>query len=172
MPATAWTSGDARVTSWPSNMIWPVVTGMSPAMQLKKVDLPAPFGPIRPMISPVSTVRLAPATARKLPQACETFIASSSMTPPPPFGRNPVPESEQASRLKARNQDNDAAVENEGQSGASGAEPGIGCRLQRNEDQRADHRSEERASAAQRGNDYHLHRDENAEAAFRIDEAS
>src|SRR5215475_14403701 len=162
MPATACTSGDARVTSWPSNMILPVVTGMSPAMQLKKVDLPAPFGPIRPMISPVSTVRSAPATARKLPKAFETFFASSSMTTPPrppPLGLNPVPEVEQAPRLKARDKDNDAAVQNEGQSRASAAKPGIGCRLQRNEDQRADHRSEERASAAQSGNDHHLHRD-------------
>src|SRR6185312_14657075 len=134
MPATAWTSGEAWVRSLPSNTIWPVVTGMSPAIQLKKVDLPAPFGPIRPMISPVSTVRSAPATARKLPKAFETFFASSSMAPPPPLGRNPVPEIEQAPGLEAGDKDNDAAVENISQTRASAPEPGIGRDLQRNKD--------------------------------------
>ena len=74
MPATACASGEARVRSTPSNMIGRWSAGMSPARQLKKVDLPAPFGPIRPMISPSSTVRSAPATARKLPKAFETFL--------------------------------------------------------------------------------------------------
>src|SRR6185503_17531170 len=118
-----------RVTSVPSKVMRPVVGSVSPARQLKKVDLPAPFGPIRPMISPASTVRSAPATARKLPKAFETFFVSSSMTPPPPLpplGRNPVPEVEHAPRLKAGDKDNDAAIENEGQSRASAAKPGIG----------------------------------------------
>src|SRR5262249_60821246 len=129
----------------------------------------AHYGPVCPRGRVVSR---GPATRRNRQKAFEGSFASSGKTPPPPLGGKPVPEIEQAPRLKARNQDNDAAVENEGQSRASAAEPGIGCRLQRNEDQRADHRSEERASAAQSGNDHHLHRDENAEAAFRIDEAS
>ncbi len=43
----------------------PVVGTVSPARQLKKVDLPAPFGPIRPMISPSSTARSAPRTAQE-----------------------------------------------------------------------------------------------------------
>src|SRR5215467_5472611 len=112
MPATAWTSGEARVTSWPLNMIWPVVTGISPTMQLKKVDLPAPFGPIRPMISPLSTVRSAPATARKLPKAFETFFASSSMETLPQNRRDAVPEIEQAAGLEAGDQHDDAAIKN------------------------------------------------------------
>src|SRR5215475_14397552 len=109
MPARAWASGVARVRSWPSNTMRPVVGSVSPAMQLKKVDLPAPFGPISPMISPWSTVRSAPDTARKLPKALETFLASSSMGPPPARRRDAMPQLEQAAGLEARNQHDDAA---------------------------------------------------------------
>ena len=41
-------------------------------MQLKSVDLPAPFGPIKPVIEPASTSRLAPSTARTPPNARTT----------------------------------------------------------------------------------------------------
>src|SRR6516165_4991702 len=79
MPARACASADERVTSTPSNSTRPVVGTVSPARQLKKVDLPAPLGPISPMISPSATARSAPRTARKLPNALETFCALSSM---------------------------------------------------------------------------------------------
>ena len=46
----------------------PVVGSVSPARQLKKVDLPAPFGPIRPMISPWSIGKVG---ARDRAQAAE-----------------------------------------------------------------------------------------------------
>ena len=39
-----------------------------PEMQLKSVDLPAPFGPIRPVIEPGSTSSVAPSTARTPPK--------------------------------------------------------------------------------------------------------
>ena len=52
----------ARVTSTPSNRCGR--RRVSPAMQLKNVDLPAPFGPIRPTISPASTESRRPRTAR------------------------------------------------------------------------------------------------------------
>src|ERR1044071_4729268 len=149
----------------------PVVTGMSPAMQLKKVDLPAPFGPIRPIMSPDSTERSAPATARKLPNALETFFASSSMAAPPSLGREAVPQIEQAARFETRDDDDDAAIENVSEARATAAEPGVGSGLEWNEDQRAEQRAVERARAAERGDDHHLHGDENAEAALRIDEA-
>ena len=41
----------------------PDVGSASPARQLKNVLLPAPLGPIRPMISPSATSRSAPSTA-------------------------------------------------------------------------------------------------------------
>src|SRR5580693_9696623 len=164
MPARAWASGEARVTSLPSNTMLPVVGSVSPAMQLKKVDLPAPLGPIRPMISPSSTVRSAPDTARKLPNAFETFLASSSIGAPPALRHDAIPQLEQAAGLEARDQHDDAAIKNIGQTGAAAAEPGIGGDLQRDQDQRADQRAEQHAGAAQRRDDHHLHRDQNAEA--------
>src|SRR5579864_5708297 len=112
MPARARTSAAAWVTSSPLKTMRPVVGDVSPARQLKKVDLPAPFGPIRPMISPSSTARSAPATARKSPNAFDTFLASSSMQVFPQNWRDAVPEIEQPARLEAGDQHNDAAIEN------------------------------------------------------------
>ena len=55
MPSRACSSGARPGHSAPSNRIVPAVGMRSPARQLKKVDLPAPFGPISPMISPSAT---------------------------------------------------------------------------------------------------------------------
>src|ERR1039458_6886096 len=98
---------------------------VSPAKQLKNVDFPAPFGPIRPTISFSSTVRLASDTARKLPNALETFCASSSMTAHPALRRNAVPQIEHSARLETRDQHDDAAIDNVGQARTAAAEPGI-----------------------------------------------
>src|SRR5580704_11356940 len=171
MPARAWTAGPARVTSSPSKTMRPEVGKVSPARQLKKVDLPAPFGPIRPMISCSSTARSAPDTARKLPKAFDTFLASSSIGAPPALRHDAIPQLEQTAGLEARDQDDDAAIKNVGQSGAAAAEPGVGRDLQRDQDQRADERAEQHAGAAQRRDDHHLYRDQNAETGIRIDEA-
>src|SRR6185437_3537562 len=171
MPARACASGVARVTSMPSNRMRPEVGRVSPARQLKNVDFPAPFGPISPTISPSSTARSAPATAQKLPNALATLCASSSMRTPPQMRRRATPQVIEAAGLEARDQHNDAAIQNEGQSRAAAAEPGIGCGLQRNQNERADERPKQRAGAAERGDDHHLHRDQNAEAGIRVDEA-
>ena len=63
----------------PSKYTVPEVGGRSPVRQLKKVDLPAPLGPIRPSISPSSTATDASSTALKAPNALVTLRASSSM---------------------------------------------------------------------------------------------
>src|SRR5258708_1503686 len=107
MPSRACSSGVARVTSTPSNVIRPVVGSVSPARQLKNVDLPAPFGPIRPMISPSSIARSAPATARKLPKVFETFSALSSIVAPPQLRRDALPHLVQAARFETRDHDDD-----------------------------------------------------------------
>src|ERR1700676_3621021 len=142
MPARARASGMARVTSAPANRMVPVVGMVSPARQLKKVDFPAPFGPMRPMMSPSLTARSAPATARNSPNALETLVASSSMEALSDARRNTVPHLGQAARLEPRDQHDNAAVENVGQAGAAAAEPAIGRGLDRDQDQRADERSE------------------------------
>ena len=56
-------SGRARVMSWPSKLMVPESAGTSPEMQLNKVVLPAPFGPIRPVMRRGSTVRSTPFNA-------------------------------------------------------------------------------------------------------------
>src|SRR3954452_23139548 len=114
MPSRACSSGGARVTSTLSNIMRPVVGSVSPARQLKNVDLPAPFGPIRPMISPSSIERSAPATARRLPKVFETFSALSSIGPLPEFRRNAVPHFVQPARLEAGDDHDDAAIEDVG----------------------------------------------------------
>src|SRR3984957_2789779 len=162
MPARAWASGAAWVTSTPLKTMRPEVGKVSPARQLKKVDLPAPFGPIRPMISCSSTARSAPDTARKLPNAFETFFASSSIGAPPTLRHDAIPQLEQAAGLEARDQDDDAAIKNVGQSRAAAAEPGVGGDLQRDQDQRAEQRAEQHPGATQRRDDDHLHRDQDA----------
>src|SRR3954467_14499844 len=119
MPALAWASAGAVVRSTPSNTTLPPEGSVAPARQLKKVDLPAPFGPIRPTISPPAIDRSAPCTARKLPNALETLVASSSMTAPPQTRRDAMPEFVQAAGLVARQQHDDAAIENVGEAGAA-----------------------------------------------------
>src|SRR5262245_34322766 len=118
MPARAWISGEARVRSMPSKATVPLVGTVSPARQLKKVDLPAPFGPIRPMISPSATERSALRTAKKLPKAFDTPFASSSMARPPAC-REVMPELVEPARLEPRQQHDDAAIEDVGEAGAA-----------------------------------------------------
>src|SRR5437660_849824 len=169
MPARACASADERVTSTPSNSTRPVVGTVSPARQLKKVDLPAPLGPISPMISPSATARSAPRTAKKLPNDLETFCALSSMLTPRQQGRHAMPPFVHAARLEPREQHDDAAIEDVSEARAAAAEPGIGRGLQRHQDQRTDERAEQRPRAAQGGDDHHLHRHQNAKTALRVD---
>src|SRR5215472_4843655 len=180
MPARACASGEARVRSLPSKTIRPPLGMVSPARQLKNVDLPAPFGPINPMISPSLRARSAPATARNSPNFFDTLVASRSLPASgmaafpervAKTGSEPIPQIEQSTRLEPRDQHDDAAVKNVGQARTAAAEPGIGRALQRNQNERADQRPEQGSGAAERGDDNHLHRDQNAEGAVGIDEA-
>src|SRR5262245_30177224 len=177
MPSRAWVAALARVTSIPENTMRPAVGGMSPATQLKNVDLPAPFGPISPTISPSLTSRVAFASATKLPKLRETSRALSSMahrdgfTPARPALRYLVPQVEQPARLEARQDNDNAAVENIGQPRAAAAEQRIRHRLQRDKDHGAEQGAEQSAGTAKRRDDDHLDRAQDAEAAFGIDEA-
>src|SRR3978361_31483 len=105
----------------PSNITEPLLGRESPARQLKKVALPAPFGPINPTISPCSTDRLASSTATNLSKTLETFLASSSMAAPAQSRRNTLPEFVQAARLIAGQDHDDAAIQDVGQSRAAAA---------------------------------------------------
>src|SRR4051812_24010681 len=174
MPSRACVSGLARVTSCPAKRTVPLVGGRSPARQLKKVDLPAPFGPMRPTMSPSSIARSALESATKAPKLRLTPRASSSTGLRPQEGearREAVPDLGDPARLEARDEDDDAAVEDVGQPGAAAAEIGVRRGLQRDEDGGADQGAEERAGAAERRGDDELDRAQDAEAALRVDEA-
>src|SRR5205085_3720692 len=139
------------------NMTLPAVAGRSPVRQLKKVDLPAPFGPIRPRMSPCSSVTLAESTALKLPKALVTSRASRSMGSPlrrtlgrrlvGAFGEQAVDQIQNPAGLEARDQHDDGAIEHEGEPGTLAAEPTIGDFLQWHQDRRAHQRAEQQASA-------------------------
>src|ERR1700730_7335473 len=177
IPSRAWVAALARVTSMSENTIRPDVGGMSPATQLKNVDLPAPFGPINPTISPSLTSTLAFDSATKLPKLRDTSWALRSMAHRDgcararPKRRRPTPQSEQATGLESRQDDDDAAVEDVGEPGAAAAEQRVRHRLQWNENHGAEQWAEQRAGAAQRRDDDHFDRAQDAESAFRIDEA-
>src|SRR5712691_317110 len=61
-------SGDSPVMSPPLNRIWPDDGRRTPVRQLKKVLLPAPFGPMIARISPGATARLTLLSARNPPK--------------------------------------------------------------------------------------------------------
>src|SRR3984885_13267578 len=110
--------------SRPCNSTLPEVALRSPVRQLNSVDFPAPFGPIKPRISPCSSVTDAASTALKLPKALVTSRASRSMggsrrgcrirlfAAPRP---NPLDQIDDAARLETRDQHDDGAVHHEGE---------------------------------------------------------
>src|SRR6266849_2413120 len=179
-PRRARASGGMLVMSWPSNNTVPDVDRMSPVRQLKKVDLPAPFGPIRPRMSPGSSVTEAASTALKLPKAFVTSRASRSMRCSrrdrclrrlASLGPDPIDQGQNAARLKARNQHDDGAIQDKRQARALAAQQVVGDFLQRHQDRRPHQRSEQQAGAAECGHDQDFHGDQDAEPGFRIDES-
>src|SRR6476619_779520 len=75
-----------RVRSWvrspstdsPAKRTLPVSLVSVPQMQLTSVDLPEPFGPIKPTRSPSCTVRSIPSSATKPPKRLLNPLTSSS----------------------------------------------------------------------------------------------
>ncbi len=66
-PRSARCSGDRRVTSTPSNRTTPESGVTNPLIISKAVVLPAPFGPMRPSVSPGSTESHTSSTATRSP---------------------------------------------------------------------------------------------------------
>src|SRR4051812_24273613 len=109
-PSRARSSGGFLLTSVPANETEPEVSGRSPVRQLKKVDLPAPLGPIRPRMSPSSTDTDAPSTALKAPNALVTVRASISTG-----HLAALDQRQQPARQEAGDDDDDRAVDDVGQ---------------------------------------------------------
>src|SRR5487761_29468 len=66
-----------RVTSWPSKMMRPPEAGSVPARTARNVDLPAPLGPIKPVIFPAGTSMDTPSTANT-PSKCRYTSEAAS----------------------------------------------------------------------------------------------
>ena len=62
-PRTVMRWAGQPVTSTPSKMTRPASGGISPDTQLNSVVLPAPFGPMSPVIGPPRTARFTPSSA-------------------------------------------------------------------------------------------------------------
>jgi hypothetical protein len=80
------------VTSSPSSRTWPELGANSPAMMLNRVDLPAPFGPISPVIEPRATASEQPSTAWMPPKLLlrfSTWIMPCAPRDAPPAGASP-----------------------------------------------------------------------------------
>src|SRR6266404_5800055 len=175
-PSLARASGGSCVTSTSPNITVPEVADRSPVRQLKKVDLPAPLGPIRPTISPSPTSTEASFTALKAPKALTMLRASISMATHRVggFGRQNGlgrEQRQQAARQEARDDDDDGAIDDKSKPRPPVAQVAVGEFLQRHQDERADQRAEQMACTAEGRHHQHLHRDQDAEARFRIDEA-
>src|SRR5207342_2469038 len=87
MPRLMIRCGGRPAISRPSKVIDPAVGGNVPDSMLKIVLLPEPLGPIRPRISPCSTLNDTLLTAVKPPKRFTN--PSTTSTPEPPLGLLP-----------------------------------------------------------------------------------
>src|SRR6266566_912705 len=78
MPARAIDSTERRRSACPFSLISPRWAGCRPMIALSVVDFPAPFGPIRPTISPLPTRSVRSRTAETLPYRTSTPSSSSA----------------------------------------------------------------------------------------------
>ena len=143
--------------------------------------MPAPFGPIRPRISPCSSVTRRSIDGLEAAEGLGDLARFKEHGRPPAAVAAPralprrsqsrLSQRKHAARLEARDQHDDRAIDHEGEPCALAAEQAVGHFLQRHQDRGADQRPEQQAGAAERGHDQDLHRDQDAEPGLRIDEA-
>src|ERR1700722_16978014 len=84
----------AWVTSRPSNSMRPACGSRLPVIRLKRVDLPAPFGPMTPKASPRGTAKVTESETFKAPNDFETLsrrriTAAVPVSPERGGGRSP-----------------------------------------------------------------------------------
>src|SRR3954470_6267247 len=87
MPSRARLYGDRSLTSRSPTNTFPLVGSCSPVMTLNSVVLPAPFGPIRPVICPSRADRRTSVSAWMPPKFTETSTTSRTAC----GSRRPVP---------------------------------------------------------------------------------
>src|ERR1700749_4996223 len=77
----------SETTSWPATLAVPEVGSARGHRILLVVDLPAPFGPRKPKVSPAATSKSMPRTASISPYllvSALTEIAGATLASPPP----------------------------------------------------------------------------------------
>src|SRR5262245_18198183 len=80
MPSATRACGASAVISSSWYRTVPAVAGKRPHTTLTTVDLPEPFGPMRPKISPARTVRSMPSTALTPPKCLLSDLSSSTVS--------------------------------------------------------------------------------------------
>ena len=166
-PSRAIWCGRLRVMSWPSKRTRPRLAGCTPVIMLISVVLPAPFGPIRPRISPCATEKLTPSTALSPPKRRDT---SSSVEQRghrcSSTAGETLPQQRQKSVRQKQHQDDDDEPERRG---VDGEEIPPDELLERDQDQRADRRTEDRAEPAEQDHHQRLDREQDVEHVGRLD---
>src|SRR4030042_792416 len=108
-------------------------------MQLKRVDLPAPFGPIRPRISPRRSSKEMSPLATRPPNSFTRFFTSSIIALPCPFFPHPLDNSPDPLRLFGRNHHHDHSVNHKIDAQTLlRSQPGPQVHVERNENGRSD----------------------------------
>src|SRR6185437_11922576 len=113
MPMRQMRCGGVPVMSRPSSSTWPRSGRKCPVIRLKKVDFPAPFGPMTAVICCVSTRRLTESTATK-PAKVLVRPRMSSMAPAPapqPLVSRHQPANDAAGEREEQHQQDDAEDE-------------------------------------------------------------
>src|SRR5260370_21051658 len=146
MPRREIRSGVARVMSWPLKRTRPELARNSPESRLRKVDLPAPLGPITACTSPRSRAKEIESTAASAPKRRDNPEVSSN-----------------GSATRASQQAGEAARKEEHHRDHEGADDRVPVRgellaivLEEAEQERAQHRPVQRAFSAQQ----HRHQQE------------
>src|SRR5579871_5469362 len=100
IPSRARRNGEYPVMSFPSRTTRPLSGSCRPVMTLNSVVFPAPFGPIRPVTRPGSTLTLVSESARTPPNRTTTFSVSRSATQRLPLTRQLVGDTEHPLELR------------------------------------------------------------------------
>src|SRR5712692_4395386 len=155
------TWGGSRVMSWSLKITDPESAGKNPVSTLKKVDLPAPLGPMIAWRRPGWTTRSTPSTARSEPKALVSACVRRSTAclrhpRSPRCGDTAEPlfqESQDASGQEEHADEQDASHEEEPVRGV--ADRNL---VERREDRRPDHRPPEGPRAPEQGHQNRVRR--------------
>src|SRR5574337_1113431 len=104
-PSLAMRSAGTPVTLLPSSSSAPELGPSTPLIRLNAVVLPAPFGPIRPTISPLCTSSDSSFTATSPPKrrvTCWTCRRTGDGRGARPFGLGPQPEPDHVDEVPVR----------------------------------------------------------------------